>query len=360
MKIGILTFHSANNFGAVLQAYALQKTLEYLHQDVEIINYNNKSIANSYKILSRPYSVKSIIKAVLKIVSKYRIQNNKFMNFRIEYLKLSKEYDDIELKKSSEYQCIIVGSDQVWNTSLTLNDSIYFLLDFPDDILKIGYGISLGTTNITGIQENLIRRGLNIFDWIGVRENSAKNCLENLCNKKIFNVLDPTLIVDRSVWNRFLNKNTNKKYLLVYRMTYNPMIDQLVTEIAKRKSLEIFTVATYCKIDFNSNGKRLFGLGPIDFLNLVYNATFVVTDSFHGTIFSILFSKPFYAVSHDTYGSRTEDLLDLLDLKNRFITNNSMIDNFDNTIDYKSVSNLIEKYKFSSIKFLMEALNINE
>ena len=359
MKIGILTFSCADNYGALLQAYALKKTLEGRGHTVEIINYQDKRIISLYKIFafnreSLGGFLKSFIKSCLKILQKETSKKTKCNSFRNKYLSLTKKVYKIDEVSQLEFDAIIVGSDQVWNVKSTRQNVAYFL-PFDNSITKISYAASCGSTDVIKDNVDFFNQNLSRFDYISVREPSSANLLRSLFpNLDIYTASDPTLLASQDIWDQLIvHRIISKKYVLIYRMTYNSLIEKTALEYAKNNNCIVVSVSNFNRPHKIKGIKDIRGIGPKEFLNLIYYADFVVTDSFHATAFSLIFKKQFASISHDTLGSRTVDLLFSLNLNYRIVSSDERIQFvISNIIDYNDVSKKLAENRKESFDFL--------
>lgn len=368
MKVGILTFHDADNHGAVLQAYALQETIKRaITSNVEIIDYKQPEIVKSYKVFNlRTDNLKSLVRSIISNSLHLGIKVSKkkrFASFRKMHLHISPDrYDKPEkISELGAYDAYVVGSDQVWNPEITKYDATYFLNFCRKDAGKISYAASFGKDVLSAEEEAFARKYINHFDWISVREDSAAEILNRMLGKKSVQVLDPTLLLEPDRWMELAGSQYSgfpgmKDYLLVYRMSRNDEVLKVAARLSEKLGLDVLYLND--SIRRNKYGfKHIRGIGPIDFLNLMANASFIVTNSFHGTAFSIIFKKKFVSIPHETRGTRMASLLKLLKLEDRMISSAAQIaDGFDAEIDYALPLSLLEAEKQKSIRFLRDAL----
>jgi hypothetical protein len=362
VKIGILTFHDADNHGAVLQAYALKETLKKIEDDTEIINYKQKHIINHYKIIKIDTQninllIKSIIKTVVHLYSK-SIKRIKFNSFRSKYMSISKEifYKASEIKGKDAY---VVGSDQVWNSQLTHNDEAYFLKFCNKYDKKISYAASIGKDIIDNNEKQDLEKKICNFDYISVREDSAVKIISGLTDKKVYHVLDPTLLADKAIWEKLIqndNKKYNNKYLLIYTMEDNEELLRIADLVSKRLNLKVLYISDSLKknrYDF----KIIRKVGPIQFISLFKNASFIITNSFHGTAFSIIFNKDFLTVPHKTLGTRMISLLNTLKLNHRLLNScEELKEDYVFNINYEIPNEILKHEKEKSFAFLKRAI----
>lgn len=361
MRIGILTFHCAHNYGAVLQAYALQQYLIGLGHNVDVVDYKPRWIVNDYKVINdwRRFVSKNPLKCVRKTVEavkytylapKRYMRFDKFIN---EHLHLS--FPLLNNRIPENYDVYIVGSDQIWNPGITggFDDNYFAYFPFSKGRKKyISYAASMETSCLTDEQKEYFRSRLSNLDYISVRENNLLNLIQPLTDKKVYLVLDPTLLVKQTVWNKFIHKNSfNKKYLLLYGTADN-RIYAYARKLAQKLDLEILGLSfgiTGRKFDYQT-------ASPEQFISAFKYAEFVLTSSFHGTAFSIIFNKEFFTLrlglGRDT---RSESLLNTLGLSNRIVSFDSGID-LTGKIDWKATNKLLEIKRKESIDFINMSL----
>lgn len=360
MKIGILTFHFAHNYGAVLQAFALQKYLIEKGHDVEIINHVPPSMKNGYKMTMwrECISLKHPFRSIYKLYVEshlYRLRKlrwKRFNSFINKNLILSNGQ-----VVDSKYDAYIVGSDQVWNTKITKGFYGPYFCRFSfnkDNRLYISYAASMEANSLNEVQKRTYKEYLKSFDYISVRESAFVSLLQPLTTKQIYQTIDPTLLVNRDFWDKMtICPNVGKKYILLYRVWGNEA--RLITnKMSAEYSLDVIELVSW--LDYKTHKNKYQAASPIDFISLFKYADFVVTDSFHGTAFSIIFNKNFYFVKTNDSQSRSESLLMSLGLQNRIINGKELLNYKLNNIDYTNVMNKLELLKKNSVNFLDLAL----
>ncbi len=372
MTIGILTYQYAMNYGAVLQAYALKSYLEKQGYSVEVLNYDTSYLyEHNRSILSRTLSK---VWQVFRSVLGGAIKRHKFESFRKRYLNLSEKkltsFEELkEYVNSNIFDAFIVGSDQVWNPEINGRDIAYYL-SFAKNEKKISYAASFGVNqlNVCDLQ-NIVER-LQSFTSISVREKSAISILRDL-NKEIKVVLDPVFLLDVEQWEFFSGNIplVRGDYVLCYVMPGDRLIEHKIEVIAKqikeRFNLKVIFIGRkeYKKFDFK--GSDFVSASPNEFVNLFRFAKFVITNSFHGTAFSLILNKPFYSViNQDLSGnkqlcSRIVDLLSGLGLSDRIITP-SDTPRFGFFIEYNKVNDLLNENRNASKHFLIDSLTFSE
>lgn len=361
-KIGIITFHRAVNYGAVLQTYATQEFLKANNYDVEIIDYRDEILETPYKFLKLPRGgIKTKTKKILNDIIFLKKNNKKGKNFQKfikSNLNLSKMYNSIgELKENyPKYDIYITGSDQVWNTNIVGCLSDAYTLNFGNDKIKrISYAASIGLSKIDNKYENEYKEKLKNIDFLSVREENAKLILNELIDKKdIQVVLDPTLLLNKEFWSSKIDKldKENEKYIFVYSVANNDEYRKIANYLSKETGLKIVHFEKTNK--FDNVLKNAYTEGPFEFLNFIKNAEYVVTNSFHATVFSIIFNKKFFCVPFKTTSSRITNLLEKMGISNRIVYTLEEFKNkkYDEEINYSEVDKKLEEERKESINWL--------
>lgn len=364
-KIGILTFHNAYNYGAMLQAYALQKKISTKNY-VEIIDYRNKVIEKQYKLI-RPYqkSLKKFIKSLCGDIIMFPLnlkRKNVFIKFmKKRYIlsskiKTSKDLDDIIRK----YDVIIVGSDQVWNIGLTEGLSNIYTLNFDSKALKISYAASVGDASQINENIDVFQEKLKDINYISVREEDARDELSKIIQKKIKVVLDPTLLLKKEEWEELLDKGKydEEKYILAYVVEADKEYIKIVNDLSQKTGLKVIHFNKF-NPGYNNVLKNAYTEGPLEFVNYIKNAEYVVATSFHATVFSIIFNKKFFIIPHKKTGSRVTNLLDKLGIKGRTFNSFNEFKKIDYNFDtnWEEVNNKLDIERENSINWLFNAIN---
>lgn len=363
-----VTFHRAINYGAVLQAYALQYSILKLGIKNEIINYSCKEIDDCYKLINIK-SFKLFIKSLIMLKSIY-CKRKKFNNFikKNIYLTKSVSRDLLSSKDfNNKYDFFITGSDQVWNYEITNLDDTYFL-NFVKEKRKIkSYAASFGISYIPEELKSRYKKYLERFSSILVREKTGAKIIEDLIDKNIdINVvLDPVLLLDKNEWNKVIFKtkfdNIKDKYILVYMAT--PQIKIFAEKLALKYDLQIFNIADLILKKENKIGITENQLGIEEFISAIKNAKYILTGSFHAVVFSVIYNKEFFFNNVDktkeNRSSRQKDLLDLLEIKDREIFNHDDDTEFS-SIDWNDVNKKLESERNKSIYELKKMLGVND
>lgn len=307
--IGIITFHRAKNYGAVLQAYALCKYLNDNDIKAEVIDYYSPFIMDFYN----PYN--KLNKRLLKNILLFPFIKKKYRNFDIfikKNIKLSRKVDNFsQLEKLSvNYQYLLTGSDQVWNNHWTGFDKNYFL-EFCPDYKKNSYAASFGFSKIPDDLKDEYYRLLSSFNRISVREAQGNKIIEDLLGYQVEIMPDPVCLIEKDVWKNLYRKKIGKPYLLLYTLENSVEIINFAKEIAKKENLDIrFICDTVIhKHDFIYESY----ISPERFVSLFFNAKYIITNSFHGTMFSIIFNKNFFIKLQTNKNAPNSRLIQLID-----------------------------------------------
>ena len=374
-KVGIMTFHNSYNCGSMLQCYALQTVLKKLGIRSEVIDFSNEGQQNVYSVFSKNNTIKNIVKNILIFSHAKKIKKNflSYEEFKNNYFNLTKNsFKNMVDLESLNYDIVITGSDQVWNITIEDGDDAYFL-PWLKKGKKIAYAPSFGSKNIIKYSDNIdkYKNYLLDFDYISIRENNGKKWIKELINKDVNVLLDPTLLIDKSDYEKITSTELKlpSKYIFYYSPGFDYRINNLVKAISKKYNLPV--------IAFNSKNYyvKLMQLqhfllpkleNPSTYLQLISNATMVITTSFHGTIFSTIFKKNFWTIKNGgMFGEddRVLTLMENLDLTDRLIDIE-----FDDNFDYFCEKNFeiydtnLSELRKKSLQFLNESIvrSLNE
>ena len=353
-KAIIATFHNVPNYGAVLQTVAMSSTLKKYFSVVEILDYQQLELMKSKKYVSCE-SLKGFIQSLYSI-SSYTQKNSKFNIFIKKNMSLTCKYSS---GSPIDVDNIFLGSDQIWNPNITKGfDPVYF--GFLNCIKRpkiMSYAASMGNDNLT-CDSNEFFKLLKNIDFIGVRESNLKQFINENNSNKAELVLDPTLLLTKEEWTKLFNvKPSQNNYLLVYNLAGNDALTNYAIQTSKALKLNLIEIMG---IRRRVKGKRfahnrIYNAGPSEFLSWIYNANFVMTDSFHGTVFSVIFEKDFITYPHKNRSSRILTLLNYFNLSTRMT---SEIDSsFKYNINYESISLKLIELRKSSLDFIELSVN---
>ena len=352
MKVGILTFTGTINYGASLQAYALQELIKSFGIDVEIIEYHNSDIDEKEKNSGlKRFTPRGILKALV-IGKGLKNKVEFFKMFEKNNMKFSPICDAEQLKElQGQYDKIVVGSDQVWCMGITNNDWHYFLDFIEDSRKKISYAPSFGNEYFPTECYTKAAKLLNEFSQLSVREQSGAELIKKITGRDAKVVLDPTLLLNCNEWKRktsYVPEITN--YILVYFPHNKKKVFDFVFELQKKTKLPIIYLSISPRIQ--KGVKTIYDASPEEFLGWILHADYVVTGSFHGTAFSINCGKQFY-YEPSGEGSRIDNIVKMCGVEERSIGNKLSL---DNKIDYQPVWKKLDKYREDSISWLKNAL----
>lgn len=309
MKIGTITFHGAYNYGSVLQAYALQEFIVKLGRETEtpidykIINYRPQCQKELYWQAEPPFSVKTAVKRLMRMPYKNQLakQAEAYEGFLADRLNLTEELSEREINRyADEFDFYISGSDQVFNVR-SLDFTYHNLLDFTESPNKLSYAASFGPLMINWDEydkEKYIGY-LRKFRTLSMREERSKKIADELLGNGESEVhIDPTLLLDAEDWRKIESgRNYNKgKYIFIYCLEPTKKHMRIAKMLSKALDLPIVCTGYRCKHDYFNSFVKLYDSGPADFLSLIDNAELVLTSSFHGTAFSVIFGKPFWVI----------------------------------------------------------------
>ncbi len=360
MQIKTITCHDVYNYGASLQALALQTYLKSLGHRVEIIDYKPDYLCGDFNLWSvdNPIYEKPVVKQFYllaklpcRLLSLKR--KKKFDDFTRMFLKLTScRYHSYEELKTNPPQAdvYIAGSDQIWNTFFMNGRDPAFYLDFaPESAKRISYAASFATEDVPDALQPFVSRMLRNFDAISIRERCSLPLLEKLGRTDGIAVCDPVFLLTREQWEAVLALEHEKEdYILVYDTEKSDRIKIIAQRIAKEKNLRIYNVSGF---PVGYADKELWSSSPIDFIKMVHGAKYIVSNSFHATAFSIIFERDFCVVNRtEGINERMKSLLMDYNLHQRLTSDYS--DDLLNPIDYSSVIPLLKKDIEGSKKFL--------
>ena len=364
-KVGILTYHTGFNYGASLQAYALETTIRKYCLDCEIINFETERFLASREMFSRkPKRLKEVIKIVSRIPYYRQLSKRQklFDSYTQNCLITSKLYRTEEeiTKHAEDYECIVCGSDQIWNldeSDAPAANPIFFL-NFPKSQRRVSYAASFGKwVKKAPNHEDTFLPWLKQFDMVSVRETSGVEYLKSRgINCEL--VLDPTLLLDAEEYDKICKERLLKeKYILLFSWNCNAEVIEAAKKIAREMKLSVINIVPPPRAMFKGI-KRKLDVGPLEFLIMIKNAEFVVTNSFHGTAFSTIYSKPYVSIHTGTPDPRMASLLAQLGLADHLVTCQGInVDKLLNT-DFSLVKEKMQWLRESSIEYLKKAIEV--
>lgn len=369
MKTKTITYHAPINNGSFFQAYALQKTIMDLGYDNEILDIQTPELKRDYALFQKINSVGSLVRNIISLLhySKLKSRKKKFEQARQKYLVMTNEYESLEeyfRDNGHDDSLFIAGSDQIWNTKASDFTTDYML---PGAENKIAYSVSGGSKiRWTDLQPYL--DDIKSFKHISVREPDLVEILNELDIENVSVSLDPTLLLERDAYQPFIITIPliKGKYIFLYTVKCEPEVLKAAKRISKLLNMPVYTLFN----TYRSEKNRLYGLktiynyGPEDFLNIVKNAELILSDSFHGNVFSIILEKNFYYLSPvDEFGhmikdDRIDGLLKQIGLIDRKIATNQNIKtiNYDREISYANVNKSLTDMRKHSVAYLSSSI----
>lgn len=374
-KVGIITIARVNNYGAELQAYATQEALRKQGYDAEIIDYLfYKNKGHKRTKASRPtfkmplkkhlaewlYPKRARLKALLQRNKLMEVRAKNFEKFHQANTHFSKTYHSYDelLNAQQEYEAYIVGSDQVWNPGVYSSLDPYFLKFAPKGKRKLSYASSIGLSELPAHTHSYYHEALNGLDAISVREEQAVDLVKQVSGKDAQWVLDPTLLLNAEEWQKVakMPQGMPQKYILLYELTPCPYLKTLAKHIAEIKGCKVVRITKDAnREEPDDEVINVMDAGPAEFLGLFHNAEFVVTNSFHGTAFSINFNRPFYVVTpaRKKNNSRQQSILQLFGLTDRLLLEDTPLSDEERLpIQFEQVNAKLEEQRQLSMNYL--------
>ena len=369
-KIGVITYHSAYNFGSVLQAYATQDSIEKIGYSVEIVNYRMKSQIKYYSMIHLNNGLKAFLKDLLHLpqIGKYITRKNRFEQF-IEELNLTKEFNEPEEVDEADgmFDIFVSGSDQIWNKhSNELEESEWkymypYLLCFTNK-KKVSYASSI--VNMKDEELTYIVDKVKKFDKISFREKASCDRFKSLFGIESNEVLDPTLLLNSEEWSSKIGtipeKMINKKYILYYALEGVKKTRKIMPKLqkmAKRKGCVLVVITPLSCFTYSKGVINAIDAGPKEFLGWIKGAELVITNSYHGTLFSVNLGTNFYTLQEkESTDNRIKGILLKLELEKRIISDVDSILYEKEEINFQDVRKKLDIYRKESIEFLKKAL----
>ena len=376
MKVSVITLHTVNNYGSVMQTYATQKVFEKLGCDVEFVDYWRKSNtpdecakrlldSSTMKRLKpiwglNPFTIKLTVKLLKIFVTNKESQMRKFIRERVT-LSPTSYYSIDDLKDNPpEADIYVTGSDQVWNSIWNQGlDRAYFLDYAPVGKPKVSFSASIGRSELERDEMVEMYELLKQYDAISVREASAVQILRDMGLEAQL-ILDPTLMLNREEWIEIGKEPRGRKtpYLLIYQLHINPNIDLYADTLARAKGWEIVRIGL-SRSDKKKIGTTCMNTSVPEFLGLFSHAACVLTDSFHATAFSFNMGTDFISVLPNSFGTRIESITELTGTKDRILSSYDDLSIADCEINKEQVQNILRQEREKGYAFLRNSINRN-
>lgn len=391
MKIGIVTFVKCDNYGAELQAYALQKKLNVLGYEAEVVDLEKEqgviesSLSSYTDAIKNRYKQYGIIKGTAKVLELIKDKYNArraysanadkvarrhkiFEDFFNTYIKHSSKYYTLEEMRNAQslpYDVMIAGSDQIWNFMQTRYLDVFFLMMANRwHARKISYAASFSVSKLPDSKKSLYKKYLENMDAISVRETTGIDIVNNCSYCKATVVLDPTLLIKREEWVEYIGREDylpkDRKYVVIYTLSGSHYIYTLAKKIARKLGVEVINIKLgFSKVEGDDGITHIGDAGPREFISIFNQAVYVITDSFHGTAFSINFNIPFTTLLNpvSNINSRALSILKLTGTESRLIYDDGSNKAPDTlNLDFAPINKVIDRERKSSLEFLISSL----
>lgn len=359
-KVALVSYHYFRNYGTCLQAFALQHVItHHFKVDCEYLDFGQSEYPGMFSKQSIWSEIKLFRRKLLAL--KYTIADEKstkqFKRFKNEYLKISRRFQLDDLTHvEDQYSAFIVGSDQTWNP-MACSKAYYppMLLSFvKSSKKKFSYAPSMGNIDNVRTVETLLKKSLCDYNMLSTREKASTNYLSKILERDVSLVLDPTMLLTPEEWMKITSNHKVKylDYVFCYLLGSRDIAFEFAQNLAKQNNKKLIVIALNNKYKERADIYPS-GIGPLEFVQLIANADYVVTDSFHGTAFSLNFSKQFYSFYKREGGRdlsdnrRIYDLLDIFGLCHRIVDENSSNNNY-----YEKAEVSISEERLNSFQYL--------
>lgn len=363
MKIGILTFPNSTSYGAALQMYALYRTVEELGFDAEIINYVNSHMKACLHMtrMQKCGSLERKIRVALTQLLHCR-QHLGFHKFEAQMVKYppGSFSDKARLPQiGNRYAAMICGSDQVWNPDITNADLSYFLDFCSEDTARISYAPSFGVEKLPDHLCAPVKRELEQFRRISVREEAGRQIIRSAAQRQAALVIDPTLLLEAHRWREqeIPHSAARGDYILYYTVRSSDSLWRYCQELAKKHGLKILRIGSNVirnSLRRSDAVEYVCDVSPGEWLYLMHHARCVVTNSFHGTAFSIIYRKDFFVEFSSLTNSRLAQIINTLGLNDQVVTSGAVPDSLG--ADYRNTEAVLPQIREESLNFLKLAL----
>lgn len=380
--VGILNIQEVDNYGAVLLCFALQKAIEDLGYKVRVIDFRpvdiNKSVGYGKRLLKK-IKKKGFVGTSVAIIRKLSrkgkvgvnissdLKKERFEQFRETYLKRTPIYNGMSLTDSPLFKTYVVGSDVVWKPARVMSEEAdTYFLTFTEGLLcnRVAYAASIGTDDAKTLEKiaPLFQKYIEKFNYVSLRERTSISFVKELYNKDVTWCMDPTLLLRKEDYDRCFSLDSKRiegDYIYFYLFESNEAVYKMVNEYSSELGIPVI-----CQCDMPDRISNLKEFssddGPIDFISRIKNARMVITDSFHGTVFSIIYQKDFITLSRGNISIRMKDLLDRLNLLCRYVDTPETAHLILSPIDYVGITQIIDAWREESMDYLRKALEPKE
>lgn len=379
-KVGLITYYG-NNYGGILQAYALQQMVKSNGFDCELISNEFLShvsgpkrarnfMANLTAMLGHPFDYLEKRKTYRKYSTQIALKAKRFETFRQKNLSIFKtgyiSYEEY-VKKPPCYDVYLCGSDQIWNPNLYCDNGFYFAGFAPEKALKISYASSVGVSTVSKKQAEFMAPLLNRFDVISTREQKGAEIINDISDKTARVVLDPTLLLNSEQWSQVAApRMIEEPYIFCYLFGEREYVAHIKKKVKEKTGMKVVCIP-FVPRELSSTDEKIFDAGPAEFISLIKNASLVLTDSFHATAFSINLNTPFISLCRfsksDKKGmnDRLVTILEMVGLRDRLVdADDSVCDDFLYDIDFEKANIKLEQQRSRDRQFLIDSLHYNK
>lgn len=360
MKTLTVTYHHTCNYGATLQTYALHRVIKSLGHDNLVFEYPEAK-KKSVPFLKNPYV---FLRTQFQQLS-YQLRKDKinervksFKNFHSENIQKTRVFRDMEDLRDNTpaVDCLITGSDQVWNMNSLAKFKPAHFLDFgPKDITRFSYAASIEKLNYTPQQKEYVAKAIACYKGVSLRETSARDYINSFTDANAIQVVDPVFLLNKEEWcSVAIEGRIKEPYILCYQVSSNPLMQKMADYLKKHTGCIIVSVC-HGSVKWIKSDYSLFDVSPEEFLGLYKNASYILTTSFHGTALALVHERPFISLVRPDSRNRIVDLLNLLGVENSCVSSTSEFHVPD--INYTHVNTILESERNRSIDYLKRMLS---
>lgn len=329
MKICIVTYNCVHNYGAMLQAFALQEEIARLgHTPRHLYLLSDDNFESRYQ--NKIKNARSFVSklGLILLRQKMRVRFDRFQKFLHDRIKLTERFIDYESlgQTPPDVDAFVFGSDQIWNLQSGIGKQ-FFGEFVPDGVPMISYAPSLGNEEVPDKYRSELRELLLRFNCTSVREERGRQLIQELTGKEVTRVLDPIFLLENDTWRDLeITPKLKRPYIAFYSLESSKRTSRIVSKLSKTTGLPVVVLGKAGAFMSNCRTKIAIDSGPAEFLGWIRNASFVVTNSFHATAFSVKFKVPFVTIAHSHRNARMEDLLESIGIGDRIIHDADQID----------------------------------
>ncbi len=361
MRIALITIHYANSYGGCLQALATQTVLSK-YGDVTILDYKSPDLGKTLDTLRLGLGLRDFLRAGKDLVRFFPRKRlvNKFKDFIKKKYNLSRPLNSgLALEQAADqFDVFVCGSDQLWNPNVVGSQDFNYMLDFAGDRKKVSLSSSMGSFRYSEDNLHLFKSKLSDFAYVAVREKDLAEDLERDLGRSVVNTLDPTLLLNKKQWSELLDLNLEKKekYIFVYTLKKTTFIREAINKISRQLGLKVVVIDQDPFLGFKCD-RHVMDASPEDYLNLIAGASFVLTNSFHGTAFAVNFNVPFVTLPPETGVNRIKSFLDSVGLSSRLVDSLTSIDELiEIEPDFAGAGRQLDLLRLDTIAYLDQAL----